>query len=213
MELELNKNDFILSVIKFLISNPMLDIAHISPIIDYIWFQKYTRTRAFDENGVAYSQLPLQQNFSMNGRTVESLLVQVERWHRQLGKERKVEDAKQWEHSIVKNFEFHEGEGPTKRTWRIYELVKREELIAEGRAMRHCVASYASSCANGQSSIWSLTKQDSQGLFRHITIEVRKNIICQMRGWSNRVPNIQEMLVIRRWCQQESLKIAGYLVN
>jgi PcfJ-like protein len=205
------ENDFCLSVIKFFIANPMLDLLQIGPIVDYIWSQKYENQRIFAGRGVVEHRGPAQPNFSMAGRTVETLLAQVDRWHRQLGKEKKGGDQ-QWEHSGYKDFEFQEGsnESQNVKFWRITELLSSNELISEGRAMHHCVASYAGSCASGKSMIWSLTRQDHTGRFRHLTIEVTGKGIHQIRGLNNRSATEKEMQILKRWAGAEGLSVETY---
>ena len=56
--------------------------------------------------------------------------------------------------------------------WQIKELLSGDELIVEGRAMRHCVASYASACAAGRCSIWAMEYVMPQGTQKRQTIEV-----------------------------------------
>jgi hypothetical protein len=197
-------NNFRQSVVRFLIQNPMLDPAQINPMIDYIWNQKYTHQRVFIDHQLT-TLPPPQPNFSMNGRNVEALLAQVERWHNQLGKERKGGDV-DWEHSHIPDFKYEDGGN---RRWFITELLSSKELTAEGRAMSHCVASYAYSCKNGQCSIWSLSVDSKSISERLVTIELRNGTLYQMRGRLNRFPNQQEMSIIRRWCQKEGLKISS----
>lgn len=206
-----NYNDFCLQVIRFFVDNPMLDTVHISPIIDYIWHQKYEQQRVFVGRGRMEVHDPPQPNFSMTGRTAESLLKHVERWHRQLGKEAKNKKNLEWEHHpVIKDYHWIQGkaEKGNLREWRIIHLISHRELADEGRALKHCVASYAGSCANGSQSIWSLMLNSR----KQITIGMRKSQIDQMRGRYNRRPDEKELNVIRRWAQKENVSIAGYLV-
>ena len=83
----LSNDGFWLNVIRFFIANPMLDVSHVHPIIDYIWHQKYENRRVFVERGVAREIGPAQPNFSMRGRTPETLLRHVDEWHGELGRE------------------------------------------------------------------------------------------------------------------------------
>ena len=200
-------NEFCLQVIRFFIKHPMLDTVHISPIIDYIWNQKYQNRRVIVERGRETEQGPPQPNFSMTGRTPESLLKQVERWHRQLGKESKGRKL-EWVHSRHADFTLRQGkiEKGNLKEWRIDNLVTLEELKAEGRAMKHCVASYADSCARGACSIWSLNMNGK----KLISIELRKTNISQMRGKYNRIPDTKEMNVIKQWATIEGLSIPSY---
>jgi hypothetical protein len=195
MGLNSERNEFCLSVINFFIKNPMLDLIHVGPIIDYIWYQKYSRT----VNGI------IQPNFSMNGRSPESLLNTVERWHRQLGKEKKGGNNV-WERCKIKEFEkvYGNEQKGTLKIWRIVELCSSRELALEGRAQKNCVASYAYSCAKRQCAIFSL-RMDSE---IRTTIEVRDNQIYQMRNKYNKNPSKQDIDIIKMWVKREGLKIS-----
>ena len=85
--------EFSNSVVKFFIDNPMLDYAKIQPIIDYIWAQKFEVQRV---------GTTIQPNFSMKGRTVDSILNQVEHWHKQLSKAKSNKVI--WQHSSINDF-------------------------------------------------------------------------------------------------------------
>jgi len=201
-------NDFCLSVIKFFIDNPMLDTNQIGPIVDYIWHQKFEGERVFIERGVLRTLPPPQPNFTMTGRTVDTLMAQMERWHRQLGKEKKG-GKRQWEHNkSIRDFELIEGKKENTRIWKIEELLSSNELTEEGRYMRHCVASYSGSCESGACSIWSLSLENFDGRKKMISIEVdRSKQICQMRGKNNRTPDDKEKRIIQRWCTSEGLRM------
>jgi len=203
------------SIITFFIDNPMLDTEHYNPIVDYVWYVKYEPRREFIERGVAVDLPPLQPNFSMNGRTPDSLLKQVERWHRQLGKEKKGTGVKQWEHrKDVKDYSIQFGTSKKKnvRFYNIRELLSTSELGVEGRSMSNCVASYSRSCAGGRTSIWSLTKEDHQGVKHLVTIEVDKEkVLRQAKGPRNAMPSSNDKSIIRRWTSKEGLTIPSYL--
>ena len=198
MELNKDTNDFCLSVIRFFINNPMLDLAHVGPIVDYIWNEKYTQTM----NGIP------QPNFSMNGRTPESLLNAVERWHRQLGKEKK-SGNQFWERCKIKEFKITYGsvQKNTLIIWKIIELCSSKDLSIEGRSQNHCVSSYTYSCAKRQCAIFSLRCFTSETDFEiRTTIEVRNNTIYQMRDKYNKLPTRLELDIINQWAVKEGLK-------
>ena len=197
-------NIFKNSLIKFFADCPMLDHEQIGPIIDYIWNQKFDVRDVFLERGIRTTEPPPQPNFSMTGRTVDSLMNQVDRWHRQLGKEKKSENLK-WEHCSIKDFHYREGKGPNKKDWAIIELLSSNELSSEGRSMHHCAASYAQSCFNKRTSMWSLRMTDRMGTYLYLTIEVKQGKICQMRGKNNRIPEPKEKTMIERWASIEKL--------
>ena len=206
-------DEFWLSVIRFFIDNPMLDYAHVNPIVDYIWNEKYTPLVEFIARGEAREIGPAQPNFTMRGRTPDTLLRNVAAWHRQLGAEARSENL-QWQRSVYCDFKFEEGDDyeSNMKTWTIRELVSSKELHAEGRQQKHCVASYAHSCAKRNSSIWTMDLKNRDGLKKKVTIEIdlRHKRICQIRGKENRLPTDMELKVIGRWASSEGLSVKSY---
>jgi hypothetical protein len=206
--------DFWVSIIRFLIENPMLDRVHVGPIIDFIQHQRFEERDVWVAQGVRRREPPPQPNLSMQGRTPESLLRQVDRWHRDLGKAARG-GALEWESSKIGELEFKTGfEGRNLKIWRIRELLSSRDLVTEGRAMRHCVASYAGSCKAGRCSIWTMELESSEGVEKHQTIEVNSTgTIVQCRGPRNRMPTQQEISVLRRWAELRGLKIQQRIVD
>jgi len=191
----------------------MLDYTHVNPIVDYIWNERYVPRVEFIARGEAREIAPAQPNFSMRGRTVATLLRNVAQWHRQLGIEAKSKNL-QWQRSTFKDFEFIEGDKGQKnmKVWTIRELVTSQELHAEGRQQKHCVASYAHSCSKGISSIWTMDVHSHDSYEKRVTIEVdiKYKTICQVRGKENRLANNIEMGVLNRWAMKENLKVRNY---
>jgi hypothetical protein len=211
---EFHDNDFWLSVIRFFIRNPMLDLVHVNPIVDYIWNQRYEPRIVFVERGVAREAGPEQPNLSMKGRTVTSLLRDVEQWHKRLGRETQGGQL-HWRKSAIPDFRFVEGteQSNNMKVWKIRELLSSNELIAEGRRMRHCVASFARSCHNGTCSIWSMDVETEEGVTALLTVEVNAGTkeIRQVRGKHNRRATEKELDILRRWTVQERLGVASYV--
>lgn len=203
--------EFWISVLRFFVDHPMLDKIHVGPIIDYLHHQRFESRQEFTAPGVREQLPPQQPNLSMKGRTPDSLLKQVERWHVQLGKIRSPE--KQWQSSGIKPFEMRSGiANKNLRIWRIHELLSTAELVDEGRKMRHCVATYARSCANGTSSIWSMSTEDFAGVEKRQTIELNcHRIIVQCRGKCNQPPNAQEMEVLARWATEARIEVSPWV--
>ncbi len=209
-----SNDDFWLNVIRFFIANPMLDVQHVNPIVDFIWNHKFANQRVFVERGVVEEIGPPQPNFSMRGRTPRKLLSQVNDWHRQLGKESK-QGSYEWEHSEIGDLVVKEQrmDNYTPRYWRIQELLSTDELIEEGRVMKHCVVTYSESCFTGKTSIWSMETEDEYGKNNVLTIEVlmAEKLIRQVRGKRNRLPTPKERSILKRWTRKEKLKIADYV--
>lgn len=206
-------DDFWITVLRFFIANPMLDAAHIGPIVDYIHSQRFVSSDVFVGPGVIEHKPPPQPNLSMQGRTPESLLRQVQVWHHGLAKVQ--QPQADWPRSGIVEFEFVEGSerGANLKIWTITELLSTRALVAEGRKMKHCVATYAGSCAHGQTSIWTLEVESFEGRSKLLTIEVRNSarLICQVRGKCNALPAEKHRGIIRRWAEQAGLQLATYV--
>ena len=206
-------DDFWISVVRWFIANPMLDPVHIHPIIDYLQHQRFVPVDI--QMGDQLQRQPLQPNLSMQGRTAESLLRQMAGWHDELSYDPLLIDVDQWRPSGIAGLLFDEGQRrtPSWRQWSIRELLTTRALAAEGRAMQHCVASYAMSCAQGHSSIWTLERRSLDGQEKCVTIEVlpQSRHICQIRGRMNRLATDQELQIVRRWAEQEALQLSAYL--
>jgi hypothetical protein len=206
-------DEFWTSVLRFFIANPMLDTAHVGPIIDYLYDQRFALRDVFVAPGVIERQPPVQPSLCMKGRTPASLLAQVRRWHRQLNHE--VSGNVQWARSGIGELEFLEGskESGNLKRWTIRELLSAKALNVEGRAMRHCVASYAGSCARRATSIWAMEVESFAGRFKVLTVEVRlgSKTICQARGKCNALPDTKALNILRRWASREGLTVANYI--
>ena len=113
--------------------------------------------------------------------------------------------------------------------WAIRELCSNAELSAEGKSLHHCVLSYAKSCRNGSTSVWSLSVRTAGKREPILTIatDPRARIITQVRGKYNAKPSGKggrrkrggigrahaRMIeragpVMERWMRQERLRMA-----
>jgi hypothetical protein len=206
-------DDFWTTVVRFFIANPMLDTAQIGPIIDYIHDQRFVSRDHFVRPGVVERREPPQPNFTMKGRSAASLLRQVTAWHRSLA--RIQQPRAEWAPSGISGFEFAEGNerSANLKIWTLTELLSTKALVAEGRTMKHCVATYAHSCASGACSIWALEVETFEGRSKVLTVEVRHDskMICQARGKCNTGPGDKHRGILRRWAEQAGLRLASYV--
>jgi hypothetical protein len=94
--------------------------------------------------------------------------------------------------------------------WHFREMLDSASLADEGRAMGHCVYSYANSIERGECSIWTLTLEDGTGHWRRLTIEVRNSArrIVQARGRFNKLPQALDMVPLNAWAGRNRLEIA-----
>lgn len=177
-------------LVQWMIRQPDLTLEVVPPIVEW------ARVRAAAE-----------PRFSMVGRTVASAM----RGHRELLAQRAADRVAarlqklvfpssglcdgRWETSVGR----HQG------TWTAEEIVEGRHLVAEGRAMRHCVAAYAEEIQDGSCSIWSLR---CDGI-RAVTVEVEGDrSIAQVRGRYNRDPTRDELKVLRRWAREAGLTLS-----
>jgi hypothetical protein len=198
------------SVYRFFIANPMLDHRHVGLIVDFLNFQKYEEQEIMTGPGQVEVRPPPQPNLSMNRRTPDALLRQVDQWHGSLATLKNA--ANQYFRTsgypgltLMSGEEDEAGDRPT---WRIRELLSGDALISEGQQMRHCVASYAWSCADGYCSIWTMERQDPNGKNeKHLTLELNKDgVLRQARGRENRLPTDQEITILDRWIRKANLR-------
>jgi hypothetical protein len=195
---------FWLTVMQFFAANPMLDWRQIGPTVDWIYNQRF----------VPAPQIPPvipQPNLCMKGRSVESVLREVERWHRQLNRA-VIPGAISWPTCRIAGLEMIDESEPLPLVVRIDEIVTSSGLLEEGRAMSHCVASYARSCARGASAIFSMRINRAGGFERCLTIEVdpRARQIVQARGKCNVLPSPSQQRYLALWAADVELAICRF---
>jgi PcfJ-like protein len=203
-------DEFWSSVIRFFVANPMLHRRQVGPIIDYLNHQRFVPLEVAGADGFLRIVPPPQPNLSMRGRTANALLAQMERWHHEMGRLSDMPAGLQYPRAGYGPYLLVSADRATQ--WRIRELSSHRELVAEGRELRHCVASYAHACAAGHCSIWSL-EVSSQGRNEKLqTIEVtRQRQIVQCRGRCNRYPTKAEMEIVKAWARAEGLSLSARL--
>jgi hypothetical protein len=96
---------------------------------------------------------------------------------------------------------------------RIVELTYQWQLVAESKAMKHCVDSYVRKCRLEKSSIFSLrTDENEHGSpaeTSHLTIEVNRQTrkIIQVRGRWNQFFAPERIPLLRKWAHELDLVI------
>jgi len=207
----LENEDFWESVLHFFINHPSLGFAQIGPVVDFLQHQRFQWREGVTLAGVFGKIPPPHPQYTMKGRTVASILRQVEEWHKELGKEEN-QPTIMWRHSPIKDFRFIEGSEAlgNMRAWTISEILTTRALYLEGRAMRHCVETYGDECEQREVSIWSMQVETQRGQHRALTIEVDlpTRTIWQVRRKCNRMPTAYEQAVVERWAITEGLKVA-----
>lgn len=202
---------FWLGVVRFFVANPTLDPQQIGPVVDWIRNQRFVAEPRRIVNGIVCGGEIPQPGFSMKGRTVATVLRQVERWHRDLNRAT-LKSSTVWPTCGIPGYERIEGSEGSQTIVRIDEIVGSADLQAEGRAMRHCVASYVRTCARGASAIYSLKTDNGTGYERRLTIQldVSSKRIIQARGRYNAPPSPLDQRYLRNWATIAGLAIASF---
>ncbi len=206
--------------VRLVADNPLLDPAQVGPLQDYLHWERRTPRGPGERD-----RLPV--DFTLKGRTVGALLERMESWHARTVRESR-HSVVSWDATERAGLLVTEGAWQ----WQLRELTSAKELSVEGRAMRHCVGTYASTCARGDISIWSLQVLGplTTGWLRAMTIAVsRHGQITEARGWCNALPSadgkgsyarlapdersvlLRARRIVQRWAVQENLVLPAYL--
>jgi hypothetical protein len=165
--------------------------------------------------GTFVEQGPPQPGLGMKGRTPESLVNQVNAWHRALRRVRGDVRHTTWPPSGVAGYDRVEGEPGNQRRFFIAELLGTGELRAEGAAMHHCVATYGWSCQSGRTAIFSFQADHGAGPERRATIEVdvRLRQITQARAKHNAPIQPADLRILNAWATTAQLAISPYALG
>ena len=216
-KVDLSKEEFWLSVMKFFIDNTMIEPQKIAEIIDYIHYCKY---RTGYVNGTITP--PEHPNFSMKGRNPATLIELSDEWHYQQERIQRVNQQVNrggsykssqltdfsWKGISISDISFKRGKN---KVYKVIQLNSFFQLREEGNYMHHCVASYANQCNLGNCSIFSVREYvEDVYLDTGATIEVRGNNIVQVRGKYNRKPDDMVIKVIKEWSDNTRFNFKEY---
>jgi hypothetical protein len=197
------------TVLLFFVNHPELHSNWVIPIIDFIEANKFAGEPIVTVHSVGQRQAPWP-DFSIKGRTPTSMMRLVREWNADMTF-KKPQESFSWPASNIQGFRFIENcdQPEHQREWTIRELLTSPELYLEGRALRHCVFTYAPKCRRGETTIWSLRLRTDQREKRMATIEVnpRRGEIIQTRARANSYAGERSQQIIRRWAQAAGLKI------
>lgn len=175
-----------LQLISELVNHPEFNLID---VVDYLDYMRYMSL----------------QEYSLKGRTAQSLLRATNAWHGRVYKEnhnhlRKLE----WKANKEKfdlHFDFRDD------TYRCIQLINGEQLYQEGHELEHCVITYAYSCANYICRIWSM-QINRKGVFKRLmTIEETNGTIVQARKKDNALPDEYELSLLQDWAERMEFTI------
>jgi hypothetical protein len=143
--------------------------------------------------------------------TLQNLQKRTKSWHRELHRSSTLSGRyPKWEGLPIDDIVLERVVNGKVIKWKFHQITTGKELASEGNKQRHCVSSYAPRCANGEISIWSLTRWEELGGWHALTIEVRNSTkqIVQARGIANRSATAAEKSVLQEWCVKTGFRIA-----
>lgn len=181
---------FTAQLILWLCNQGMFDLGQVRPISDFI------RDRRLED-----------PSWILSGRTFDSVLRTTQEWHKEL---QTLKKTGEWPSSGIPPYKSHSEEDfDPEEIWTCIELTSHKALSTEGRTMGHCVASYGQSASRGAISIWSLCK----GKSKKLTIEAQNGskTIIQARGKFNAPATGADMIHLKRWANQASLRLSSRL--
>lgn len=165
--------------------------------------------------------------FSLKGRTLGSLRRQTREWHRDVAMVVRIEAMRRqiqaraeqdaiaadsrWTGSQLTDWNWQPSDKDAKARREDYVVVQLNgaaDLVAESRAMHHCVSTYAAKCFAGNASIWSLRRRQPGKVDRLLTIELdRQHRAVQVRGFANRLAHPDERKVLERWAKARGVDL------
>lgn len=194
-------------LIFFLNRFPEIGKNDLKKILDFIIAQKKDGISIHLNNCEEIIRVPaLFPEFKFKGRTVSSVLKYVEKWRAYVQLTKDVGIGGEFKTSPIQSMRIKQG----KRLIRIRQITNLKNLVLEGSEMNHCVATYASECLNGTSSIWSMNEILTVGkMKRLVTIEVEEETkeVLQASGKSNRGLYKMEQKWLKMWVEKEGLKM------
>jgi PcfJ-like protein len=171
--------------------------------------------------------------FGLKGRTLASLGRQMHEWHRDLEAIERIEAARRradaaqarargqavgretagggsWAGAAIADWSWSPAvkDRSKREEYLVVQLRTAAGLVAETRAMHHCVASYATKCIAGHASIWSLRRRAAGNTERLLTIELdRQYRAIQVRGYANRTLRTEERKLLERWAKARGINL------
>ncbi len=182
--------------VRILVQGGMFNLDKLTELIDYV------RT-CTQQN----------QEYSLKGRTLQSLLRQSNEWHHQMARIKSVKQVVTWQGVNWEPFTVVEGNGENPTAYKMVELLSNKELNEEGQRMHHCVASYAEDCLYGKTRIFSLRcyRFGMEERLATIELDLRNRRIVQAKYRYNQRISDKAQHLLLQWADQQKLVLSKYL--
>ncbi len=155
-------------------------------------------------------RLEVGEPVGITGRTTASLIRLSDAWHHEINQNLGKVVDRQWKRSDLMDARYVVGKAQERITWKVTELLSLQALVAEGRALQHCVSSYGMACSRRVTAIFQITAEDTLGnVERAGTIEVQLGTsrIVQAKAKRNTQLKPQARAVMEKWAYREGLTI------
>ena len=202
------RNDFVFFAIK----EKLEDAKLLKSIVKFYLFQSGIRTKYVKIKEAELEVPVLFSDFNFKGRTLASVVRMKEEWEKHVLEIEKNGAFPDFQPSGIEGYRLETRSG---NLIQIKELRNPIELVREGSAMKHCVASYADDCMSGNSSIWSMKMlpKTTGKAKRLITIEIEKDEdgidFGEVQGKANSCPPQYAIDVMKKWGKEIGIKDAG----
>lgn len=168
------------SLAEWFAVQPIDDFSQVRNLMDYFYRENY-----------------FLRDFALKGRTLKSMLREMDLWHLELHQQKQGKGSWQTHnlsHVLEKDEVIFE------------ELDNAKELQYEGRRQHNCVASYLKKCMENRCAIVAMSELNSgQRVTLEINISDKK--IVQAKGKCNAKPTSQELKYICRYARDKQLEI------
>lgn len=136
----------------------------------------------------------------------------IRKAHDKAAKEIKIFKDKQVDEKIKAVFEQMKKYVFNNESYDIFPASCTEDLISESEALGHCVRTYATRVANGETTIFFVRKHDQHDVPLY-TLELRGKKVIQFRGNKNSVPELDARQFVQLWMKEVVKNPDGYQVG
>lgn len=167
---------------------------YLNNLLDYLEFMAYNTN-----------------DYSVAGRTLNSLTVQMHDWHREIDMEFASRKSSYRWSMKGENCRLIRHEG---FTYIFLKITTGARLVYESKIMKHCVYTYVNDCMEGKSAIWSVIRKTRTRHKPLITVEINAlGQLIQAFGKHNIPISSSEQRLLSKWCKLENFHIHSNVFN
>jgi hypothetical protein len=180
-------------VVQFFVAHPLPIPGKLGEVVDML-------AHRFEADG------PID----LGGRTAASIIRLSDQWHREVARASGTVADRRWARCTLMEGSYTTGKAHEKLSWKVVELLSLQDLVNEGRALQHCVATYDRACSKRTTAIFSIRTEDIIGnVERWGTIEVHLHTsrVVQAKAKRNTQLKPSARAILEKWAYREGLRI------